>query len=459
MFYRLSGMKNNLFKICSIFFLIAVCSGCQHSSKYRFQTFSTVELKSDLESLIGKLDTVHFNLYHLHSKARFDSVHQSVYNTINEPLNAAEFYFRLLPIFNLLHDSHTMLGFPFSYNKEFAKQGGLFIPVKVFITGNKIYVSENLSSLAFPLYSEIVSVNGVPSAEILNTLHLMINREQYESESDYMAFFFHRILYPVYGFDKTYTLELITPGNQTRQIILPGIPLDKFPQNSQPDFSSRYLDSSTVVIDINTCENKQEFAAFCDSVFTSLQQNKIQNLVIDLRNNPGGSTFHGDTLFTFLTAKKFTQYTKRSIRYSPYSNPASDTVYTQTFADNLEQAHTNKKRFTGNVYMLANRNTFSSATVMAATFQCYKMGTLVGQVTGGTQVFFDEPVEFKLHNSGLRFLVANQVNYCPCGTDWNSGVIPEKMVTLSITDMAKGIDTEMEFVKSLINKNTEKSSQ
>ncbi|MBI5216001.1 MAG: hypothetical protein HY960_09615 [Ignavibacteriae bacterium] len=439
--------------ILIIISFLTVCFGCRQQHNYAFQTISPSDLKSDLKSLYGKLDTAHYNLYHLHTKAEFDLVYQNIYNSIDNPLNAVEFYFRLLPLFNLLQDAHSMLGFPFSYSKEFSKQGGLFIPLKVFIKDNKIYASENLSSTPFPLYSEIISVNGVSATEIVNTLHLMINRELQESESDYMAFFFHRILYPVYGFDKTFTLELRTPDNLPKQVELLGIALDSFPQNNQPYFTSKYLDNSTVVIDINACEDKEQFAVFCDTVFKSINDKKIKSLVIDLRDNPGGSTFHGDTLLAYLTTNKFTQYAKRSVKYSPYSTPKSDTVYTQTFSDNLEQSHTNSNIFKGNVYMLVNRNTFSSASVMAATFQCYNLGTLIGQETGGTQFFFDEPIEFKLSNSGLRFLVANQVNYCPCGTDWNKGIIPDKIVAISITDKAKGIDTEMEFAKTLINQN------
>jgi len=446
-------MKRNSFILLFITSLLTSSFSCQAQHNYGFQTLPTTELKADLISLYGKLDTAHYDLYHLHTKAEFDSVYQNIYNGIDQPLNVAEFYFRLLPLFNMLHDSHSMLGFPFAYSKEYSKQGGLFIPIKVFIADNKIYASENLSATPFPLYSEIISVNGVASTEILNTLHLMINNERKDSENDYMAFFFHRILYPVYGFDKTFTLELITPEKQAKQMTLSGISLEKFPRDNQPNFSSRYLDNSTLIMDINACEDKEQFATFCDTVFTSMQKNKIKSLVIDLRDNPGGSTFHGDTLFTYLTKNKFTQYPKRSIKFSPYSAPKSDSVYTQTFSDNLEQSHMNKKLFGGNVYMLVNRNTFSSASVMAATFQCYKMGILIGQETGGTQIFFDEPIDFKLPNSGLRFLVANQVNYSPCGTDWKMGIIPDKTIGLNLTDKAKGIDTEMEYVKTLINKN------
>lgn len=430
--------------------LLTSCFGGQQSNKYNFKTFSVDEMRADLKSLYGKLDTAHYNLYHSHTKSEFDSIYQNIFHSIDQPLNIAEFYFRLLPLFNLLNDSHSMLGFPFSYSKEFSKQGGLFIPIKVFITDHKIYATENLSTVSFPLYSEIKSVNGVSSKEILNTLHFMINREQQESEYDYMAFFFHRILYPVYGFDKTFTLELTTPDNQTKQVQLSGISLEKFSQDNQSFFSSTQLDSSTVVIDINNCEDKEQFAKFCDSVFTFIQDNKITSIIIDLRNNPGGSTFHGDTLFTYLTSQKFTQYPKRSIKYSPYSLPQSDSIYTQTYSDNLEQAHSNKFLFKGKLFMLVNRGTFSSASVMAATFKCYKLGTLIGQTTGGTQIFFDEPLEFKLTHSGLRFLVSNQVNYCPCGTDWNKGVIPEKIIPISIADKIKGIDTELEYIKSLI---------
>lgn len=442
-------MKQNTF-VFFIIFLI-VCLGCKENRKYAFETFSPSELRMDLKSVYNKLDTTHYNLYHLHQKADFDSVYQHIYDGINHPLNACEFYFQLLPLFNLLQDSHSMLGFPFSFNKEFSKQGGKFIPIKVFIINDKIFVSEIFSKTSFPIYSEIISVNEIKSSEIIKTLHLMINREQQESENDYMSFFFHRILYPVYGFDENFVLELITPNNEYKKITLSGISLDDFPKENISNFHSWQLNNSTVVIDINSCENKEEFATFCDSIFDYVHKNKTKSLVIDLRNNPGGSTFHGDTLFTYLTNKKFTQYYKRSIKYSAYSNPKSDSIYIKTFASNLEQSHINKKRFKGKVYMLINQGTFSSASLMAATFKCYKMGTLIGQKTGGTQIFFDEPIDFKLKNTKLRFLVSNQVNYCPCARDWNNGIIPDIIIPFKMTDKIDGIDTEIEYLKTLTN--------
>lgn len=425
---------------------------CQ-SNKYQFETFPAEQLKKDLNTLYNKLDSCHYNLYHYQSKAIFDSTYNALYNGISKPMNVTEFYFHVLPLFNLLKDSHTLLGFPFSYNKTFASQGGKFLPMRVLIKDKKVYITQNLSNKNIPLYSEIKSINNIKIEFIVQQLELLSNREINESEEDYMAFFFHRILYPLYGMDEIYKLEIIDLQNNDLTIELDGISLDMFPKkNNEKMFDFYFLENKKIgVIDINYCEDAKSFPSFCDSVFTILQQEKTNNLIIDLRNNPGGTTFHGDTLLTYLTNNKFTQYAKTSHKHSPCININDDSVYFEEHNQNIEKSYNNSKKYEGYIYMIVNNGTFSSAGVMAATFKCYKMGTLVGQTTGCTEIFFDEPIERSLPNSSLRFLIANNIFYTPCGKEWNKGIAPEIYVKWNKNDLINNIDTEIEFIKKLIS--------
>lgn len=422
------------------------------SGKYQFDTYPVELLKQDLNDLYNKLDSTHYNLFHKYPKHYFDSVKTDIEAAINRPMNQCEFYFTLLPLFNLLEDGHTMLGFSFKHLKAFSTQGGKFLPLKVFINNQNVYVVENYSEIKIPLYSKVTAVNDVKVEDIIEKLKIMTNNELADSENDYMSFFFPRILYPLYGFDSIFNIRYETVNNSIEAATLNGIRYEDFTFEDAPAYLFYKLNNKTAVLDINLCEGKSGFPSFCDSVFSLIQNDETENLIIDLRDNPGGTTFLGDTLLTYLTNKKFSQYPKRSCKYSPYSREKSDSIFSMTYNENLERSFDNPKLFKGNIFALTNINTYSAASIMAATLQCYKIAKIIGQETGGTQIFFGENVQLELPNSKLKFLVSFQIEYSPCGKSWNNGIIPDYEIPVNIEDMRNGKDTEIEFVKELINK-------
>jgi C-terminal processing protease CtpA/Prc len=138
-----------------------------------------------------------------------------------------------------------------------------------------------------------------------------------------------------------------------------------------------------------------------------------------------------------------------SIKYSHFQYPNVDSTHTITYDADLSRAVNNPKRFTGTVYVLVNEFTFSSATVLAATVQCYGIGKLMGRETGGTQVFFDEPVVLQLPRTGQRFLASHQFRWCPCGESKRVGVVPDVPVPWHYEDHRLNTDAELEEVKRL----------
>lgn len=443
-----------------ILLIIGLFSSCKENSNseqnkseqglYNFQKFSKQELKEDLIFLFNKLDSTHYNLYHKNSKNEFEKKRNELSNEIKDSMNLFEFYYHILPIYDMLEDAHSHLIFPFSYTKEYEDQGGKFIPLEVEIEEGHIYIKKNHSPEYIPLYSEIISINDVSSSKIITSLSILVNNERKTSEYEYMAHFFDRTLFSLFDFDKHYIIQIKTPSGERHSIELTGVTSDLFNTEKEPFYSFYNIGETIGVIDINLCEERDKFASFCDSVFTVLKENNTPNLIIDVRNNGGGSTFHGDTLFTYITNKKFSQYGPVKIKNSTMVNMEFDTTYFEEYGSQQETNYTNPKRFNGDVYMIANQNSFSSATMLAATFKCYDMGTLVGKETGGVQIFFDEPIVMTMPNTGLRFLASYQYRWCACGKSTDQGILPDHETTWNLKDKINGLDTEMELIKELI---------
>jgi len=415
-----------------------------------FQNFAKKDLKEDLIVLYNKLDSTHYNLYHKHSKNEFETKGNELLAEIRDSMNLFEFYYHILPLYDLLEDAHSHLIFPFNYTKEYESQGGKFIPLEVFIKDQHLYISKNYSQQVIPLFSQIISINDVSCSDIIEKLDLLVKNERKETEDKYMSHFFDRVLYPIYKFDKHYEVVIKTLDGERKLFSLEGVSAEVFHKEKELYYSFHTIGDSIGVIDINLCEGRDKFASFCDSVFGLLKQRNIPNLIIDVRNNGGGSTFHGDTLFTYITNKKFTQYGQVKIKISPLINNNLDTIYFEEYYQRTETSHDNPKRFQGDVYMIANQNSFSSATMLAATFKCYDMGILVGEETGGVEVFFDEPILMTLPNTGIRFLASHQYRWCACGQSTDRGVIPDYESKWNKQDKIDRVDTEIKLIQHLI---------
>lgn len=448
-----SYRRSNLLLAIFLIVLVAACTTPaptpQPTNRYTHPTFPPEQLREDLDVLVQQLDSVHYHLYHAHPKATFDSLHHVLRAGLVKPLDAMGFCRHVLPLFGLIRDAHTLLAFPYDHVRSYAKQGGRFLPVQADIHDGRVFVKHVLNADTIPPYAEIMTINGTPMREIVKELRTITNHERAWTEEDHMAYLLPRMLNAWYGFDSTYTLELRTPTEPKREVTLAGVPLDSLALPDKPLFSFHDAGEGIGVMDIDRCEDKARFAPFCDSVFTVLKEQHYSTLVIDLRDNAGGSTALGDTLLTYLTDRKFTQYPRVSIKYSRLQYPNVDSTHTITYDADISRAVRNPKRFTGEVYVLVNEFTFSSATLLAATVQCYDLGTLVGRETGGTQIFFDEPVLLQLPHTGQRFLVSHQFRWCPCGERATEGVRPDVEVPWRYVDRMNGVNAELDEVKRL----------
>lgn len=243
----------------------------------------------------------------------------------------------------------------------------------------------------------------------------------------------------LYNIDSSYTITYASEYG-VKEIALAGIREKEFSERKpketniapgQATYSLKLVDSlNTAVIDFRRFEDKPSFLRFADSTFTLLNERGIDKLIIDLRSNLGGDSEIGDEFLQYFVKSDFTQYTKVVTKYSHlqkerYKNnantdPKSGAYETMMRKKNgsieVEDYQLIKKkdllnRFDGKLIVLTSPFTFSSAADFAQAIHHYKLGTLVGEETGGLIVSFGDIITTHLPVTNIELTISHNLYY------------------------------------------------
>ncbi len=110
-----------------------------------------------------------------------------------------------------------------------------------------------------------------------------------------------------------------------------------------------------------------------------------------------------------------------------FSDTITDPVGLQTYNDTtLIQLRENKNRFKGNTYLLTSHMTFSSAASFSWAFKYFKMGTVIGEETGGIAVCFGDIINQVHPNTKIEYSGSHKKFYHYGATESDThGTIPD----------------------------------
>lgn len=225
------------------------------------------------------------------------------------------------------------------------------------------------------------------------------------------------------------------------------------------------------------------FDKFLEDVFRDLDTKQRKGLIVDLRNNGGGSDEFVYELLKYITNRPFRSCSKyyrkvsreyrdqfRSntplfLRWATYP-PAvwlgalcTDElkIFTATEGDFLERhfepkEHTvGSKYYKGKVCFLIGTVTFSSAVELADAVKTYHLATLIGGETGGIPTSFGDRIEFTLPNTGLTASVSSARFVRADGNELScDGVLPDIEIQESLFDIRNNNDPVLEKAKTWI---------
>ena len=460
--------------------LLVVSTLAPAQDKFSEKLFSPDELR---------LENIHPNLYANTSKGKFHQAVEELEQDLTEPITRHKFAQKLIPLITCLGDGHTSVYFPQEERNEFLNQGGKVFPFEVLIRNNRLFITANYSSNStLSAFTEIVSINGLTTPELLNRLRPYISAELDFYRDIRIQRAFRSLLWNVLGFSSDYELELLAGGHPVKERIQ-GITATQFQAATAQQLAnlaarpySLYITPENLaVIDFRAMINKKSFAQFIDSAFRVIRNENIQYLAVDLRNNGGGNSQLGDMLFNYITDKPYRQvdrmevkasnemkayFRKQRLKWYMYPLLPLAAIHKQArhyvFGKpgkiqviEMKKLITPKKeplKFRGITCLLVSHYTFSSANMLAAAFQCYNMGTLIGEETGGVLVAFGDIIPVYLPNTKLPAGCSYKKFVHPCSDAVLRGIRPDVEIIPTPDDFIAGKDAVLEYVKKAISK-------
>ena len=402
---------------------------------------------NDIDSLTKWIEEIHPNMYEHICKKDFEMEVSNIKKHIRKAITIRQFYNLITPLLTSIKDAHTELHAPFIVIEN---RKDLF-PIRIHLSNNSSEIilenSVDTSCSQIPNGAKLISINGIKSEKLITELGEQIC---YETKVLFNARFqdlFSSLLYCRYGFKEKFIIEF-SYNNERKKIVVKNQSFLIKSTNLQQDEYSFLIDKNRNIafLTLNTfgVKNDSDYFIFLKNSFSRLKLENINTLIIDLRNNDGGNSTLGDSLLAYLSPVSFKQYGTTYYKYSRHQKALytnyykKSTVYLNELnskpngliekqaTEELIKPNPKQIQYTEKTYLMISNFTFSAAADFAWAFKHYKLGTIVGQETGGLGVCFGDGIPFILPNSQIRGQSSCQkfYNIGAGDTDFH-GVIPD----------------------------------
>ncbi|WP_294299975.1 S41 family peptidase [uncultured Chryseobacterium sp.] len=505
------------FKNYFIFLLIFTLASCVSVKKYNEQQKVCIppeKLKEDVDFAYSKLKETHPQLYWYISKQDLDYKFDSLKRTISEPLTPLQFYFKLQPVIAGIREGHLSLRIPSKMIskkeiKTLEGKKGMFSRFGYYVNDNRLFIVENKDSIQhIPPGTEILSIDKIPVSEYIRRYRKLISSDGFNTT--FHPYYLKDVFFNYYVAEKGYedhaTLETVYKGQKktyelTREAKSED-DLKKEKENKKRteekkvnDYIAisnsynrnfKFLDQDSTIAYIKVKSFSSDYSAkFYQKAFTKIKKAGSSYLVIDIRNNYGGSLQEINNLYAYLSPEPYTlirpsQVTSatsplktnyfRKTGFLPYvlktlAYPAF--FFGQTFSTYKKDgkfyyknkadkpSRPSKYVFTGKVFVLINGGSFSASSIFSAKLKNDKRAVLVGEETGGANDgtvagFYSYQT---LPNSRIDLpigvlLVQPNINF----TDTKKGVVPDVKISETMQDLLDGKDPEMDWIMKEIKK-------
>lgn len=419
--------------LCLIGFIISFSLTGQTSAE---KNISKQQLKDDLQFLTRTIENVHPNPYHTISKEKFVALSDSITNSFQDSMTAAEAWPLFARLMASLDEGHSTMSYPKEKLKQIQDGEEKIFPLLISeFDGEHLIVRYDLSNemLLHP-GDRITKINDRPVTELMKYLMSFYgglpNWRTIQVIRDIGGnFVLHKINPP-------YKIEIIN-GSVKKEITIQGTTFPELLQKvaeirkansaatTTENFTFQRIDGNTGYLNFRSMRNLPEFEKFLDSVFTSIKESPVEGLIIDLRRNGGGNSVLGERLLNYITSKPFRMgggsLWKVSDEYKEFirRQSSSNSVYkTGSFQSYLSRKTgdiikgiggkpnppgKNPLRFEGKVCVLIGPNTFSSANMLTNAIKDYQLATLIGEPSGEPGNDYGEMYVNDLPNTGLTF--------------------------------------------------------
>ncbi len=482
---------------------ITLCFLCYLSSA---QILTPSQMEKDLSILSSAWENLHPGLYRYNTPKQIQQHIQEVRNRCQQPMTERAFFILLSQLNIKLKCGHSFVSF---YNQKKVIEDRIFstsfFPLLFRVLDREFVVTHNLSNdPSIKAGDKIRAINGISVSTIIDSL-LTVSKadgeyglnKQLDNISIYppdispKKYTLFDIFFPLFFKsnlnDSIFDVSIENANLQNRRVQVSA--LSK--QNREQVYTQRYgflpaqeqswnirqIDANTVLFklgDFAIYNWKFDFKKYLDSVFTSFKAKGYNNLILDIRQNEGGAEVARDEVLSYIISKpipcynqirRLYKYTRIPDSLQPYlrtwdksfrepKDPAlfrytADKLYEEK--KSLESCDTlfpKPNQFKGKVFLITDVTNSSATFLMADIVKKYKLATVVGEMTGGSQQGINGGQFFFMYlpNSNIEMdlplVFQTSIQKSP-----DRGIRPDYEVKTRYSDIASGNDPQVQFIR------------
>ncbi|PWN62804.1 S41 family peptidase [Chryseobacterium viscerum] len=415
--------------------------------------FSPDQFVEDLRTFRSIREKANSGLYVYRTRKQIDSMYQQAEIEARNSRNIFDFYKVIANVTGFEGSCHNYTDLP-NHASYYLTQKPEYLPITLKNMDGRLL--QDSKDVALPLGAEILSVNGVPAKEMISRFSKYYFSDGYSMPYKETAGFERGMLdkfYIEFGTHKDYIISYQWNGN-VKEVSLPGISLEKFKklQDSRHSltFDKKLLSEkysftkegdgiyrlSLRGFDFATGKEDpayKKFSVFLDQMMDTLEREKINNLIIDLRGNTGGTGALYEKVFTYLTERPFrdSHYAYTNFNEVPMeekliitslflSNGVQDkhglnAYLKQLYPKNVQGKYywaddknplimPNDRTFKGQLYLLVDQRVASAASHLASLIKSYTNAVVIGKETVGGYYEHNGhlPLVYQLPNTGIQ---------------------------------------------------------
>lgn len=415
---------------------------------------------------------VNYNFAFLYKidKEKWDAEYRKLITEVQETENDYEYYRLLNKFCALLNDGHTNIFYPKDISEKiYYSQFGEYRIFLSNIEGKAIITKINLSKKdEIPIGSEVVKVNGLTTKEYVNKYRMPYISSSTDHIRDHIS---------IIGLFKapkgtSFEVQLKLPQGEIKNLTLihsETKETEVFPDIEEQVMEFKWMSNETAYIAMNSFDRDSKM----DSLFIDKlpELYKAKKLIIDLRDNLGGSTSVGFDIMQYLTLDNFLYGLKLNCRvhmpaYKAWGawTEAKDTIgnadatkeylsYRDNYFEEIpmqlgEIKIKNKKRIVVPTAILIGNFTASAAEDFLLFSDNQKHMTKIGEPTFGST---GQPLTFKLPGGGSARVCTLNNTYTDGREFIGIGILPDIKVSKSLKDYMENKDPVLEKAIEYLN--------
>lgn len=530
-------MKKKLFLLG----LTLILASCANTQKYNTQItslHSVASLQNDVDKAYTQLKRHHPNLHLYISEERLDFKMDSLKKSIDKPLTSYAFYAKIAPVIGSIRQGHISVYAPKKRweRKEYkvlSKQEFTFTDLDFDYLEDALLVTNIRSKDSFLLGSEVVKIEDEKISDLIakyktqitsdgynTTLHDRVlgkrfagyyNSDKYFIDSLQVTFkkedsLFQKVFKHVNKDEKN---KDTIPSDSIKKEVVVKLTKEQRKEKKQKakierkhnelygynktrdeyirDIAFIGKDSSVAYMKIRGFMGRKH-KKFYEEVFKEIDSVKAENLVIDLRDNGGGSLAEIAELYSYLADEPF-QFLKAGevnsrVPFLKMAMSNTSSTGTKIFAGvfspfiavhnvlktkkkdgklyykfkQSKLAEPKENNFKGDVYVLINGLSFSASSVLSNQLQANKRAVFIGEETGGA---YNSTVAgvfkvYELPETKLKISIGLMELETPHKQEPGGyGVKPDHVILPTIKDRRENKDPELNWILNTIESKKE----